>query len=227
MSTLSTDSVHRDINIFDQVLGCLSRHIDAKPHYIIGISLWALHTHIYNRYDKSPRLAIISPVPNCGKSTVLNILNSMVWNPEKLVDPTTASKFRLASDRTLLLDEVDNLSITRSMKAILNNGHEIGGSVPRTDRDGQIIKRLVYGPLALASIGRLPVTLMSRSIVIPMHRSNAQKEIFNPRDAFYSEEIARWAERLRKGLISLPLGRLAGRSTAVTKRPSPTNTTIG
>ena len=31
----------------------------------------------------------------------------------------------------------------------------------------------------------------------------------------------------RKGLISLPLGRLAGRSTAVTKRPSPSNTTIG
>jgi hypothetical protein len=84
----------------------------------------------------------------------------------------------------------------KSMRAILNNGHEVGGFVPRTGKDGEVTKYPVYGPLALASIGRLPVTLMSRSIIIPMHRSNAQREIFNPRDAFYSEEIARWAERV-------------------------------
>jgi hypothetical protein len=33
--------------------------------------------------------------------------------------------------------------------------------------------------------------------------------------------------RRRMGMISLPLGRLAGRSTAVMKRPAPSNTTIG
>ena len=38
--------------------------------------------------------------------------------------------------------------------------------------------------------------------------------------------IAR-SRRRRKVRISLPPGRLAGRSTAVTKRPSPSNTTIG
>jgi hypothetical protein len=100
----------------------------------------ALHTHIHRRYNKSPRLAILSPVPNCGKSTVLNILNSIVWNPEKLIDPTTASTFRLAGDHTLLLDEVDNMSIMKSMKsmkAILNNGHEIGEFVPRTGENGK------------------------------------------------------------------------------------------
>ena len=196
MGTLSVGSIHRDTNILDQVCGVFARHIDAKPHHIIGLSLWALHTHIYRQYDKSPRLAILSPVPNCGKSTVLNILNSMVSNPEKLIDPTIASTFRLAGNHTLLLDEVDNMSIMKSMKAILNNGHEVGGFVPRTGKDGEVIKYPVYGPLALAGIGRLPVTLMSRSIIVPMHRSNAQKEIFNPRDAFYSEEIARWAERV-------------------------------
>ena len=34
-------------------------------------------------------------------------------------------------------------------------------------------------------------------------------------------------EPAQEGLDLLPLGRLAGRSTAVTKRPSPSNTTIG
>ncbi len=196
MGNLSTSSLNSDTNIFDQVCGAFARHIDAKPHHIVGIALWALHTHIYNHFPKSPRLAILSPVPNCGKSTVLNILNSMVWNPEKLIDPTIASTFRLAGSHTLLLDEVDNMSIMKSMKAILNNGHEVGGSAPRTGKDGEVIKYPVYGPLALAGIGRLPVTLMSRSIIVPMHRSTEQREIFNPRDAFYSAEVAGWADRV-------------------------------
>ena len=191
---LSTSSLHRDANILETICGVLARHIDAKPHHTVGLSLWAIHTHVYRQFDKSPRLAILSPVPNCGKSSVLNILNSMVARPEKLVDPTIASTFRLAGDHTLLLDEVDNMSIMKSMKAILNNGHEVGGSVPRTGKDGEVIKYPVYGPLALAGIGRLPVTLMSRSIIIPMHRSTIQQEIFDPRIGFYSEEIARWAE---------------------------------
>jgi hypothetical protein len=191
MGKLSTQSLYRDSNILETVCGLFARHIDAKPYQIVGLSLWAIHTHIYKQYDKSPRLAILSPVPNCGKSTVLNILHSLIWNPEKLIDPTIASTFRLAGDHTLLLDEVDNISIMKSIKAILNNGHEIGEFVPRTGKEGDLIKYPVYGPLALAGISRLPVTLMSRSIIIPMHRSTIQQETFNPRIGFYSEEIAR------------------------------------
>jgi hypothetical protein len=88
------------------------------------------------------------------------------------------------------------MSIMKSMKAVVNNGQEVGGFVPRTGKEGEVIKYPVYGPLALAGIGRLPVTLMSRSIIVPMHRSNAQREIFNSKNAFYSEEIANWADRV-------------------------------
>jgi hypothetical protein len=126
MGKLSAKPLHTDTNILEQITGVLARHIDAKPRHVIGIALWALHTHVYRKYDKSPRLAALSPVPNCGKSTVLNILASMVTNPEKLIDPTIASTFRLAGSHTLLLDEVDNLGIMKSMKVILNNGHEVG-----------------------------------------------------------------------------------------------------
>jgi hypothetical protein len=163
----------------------------------------ALHTHIYRKCDKSPRLAILSPVYDCGKSTVLNILNSMVWNPEKLIDPTISSTFRLAGDRSLLLDEVDNMSIMKSMKAILNNGHEVGGFVPRTDKELGVIRYPVYGPLALAGIGRLPVTLMSRSIIVHMHRSTAQMEIFSPKTRVGTDVVE---ERGELFLLPLPCG---------------------
>jgi hypothetical protein len=214
VGTLSlTSPLHRDTNILDQICGVFARHIDAKPHYIVGLSLWALHNHIYRQYNKSPRLAILSPVPNCGKSTVLNILCSIVSNPEKLIDPTTATTFRLAGNNTLLLDEVDNMTIIKSMKSILNNGHEVGGFVPRVGKDGEVTKYPVYGPLALAGIGRLPVTLMSRSIIIPMHRPNVQKEIFNPKDSFYSEEIVRWADRVNLDPNPIMPVQIRGRET--------------
>jgi hypothetical protein len=196
MSNLSTSSPGKDTNILDQVCGAFARHIDVKDHQIIGVALWALHCHVYRNFGKSPRLAILSPVKNCGKSTVLNMLNSMVWNPEKLIDPTVASMFRLAGNHTLLLDEVDNMSIDRGMKAILNSGHEAGGFIPRTSKEGEVIKHPVYGPVALARIGVLPPTIASRSVVIKMYRSTAQLERFDPKDAYYSEEIARWAERV-------------------------------
>jgi hypothetical protein len=44
------------------------------------------------------------------------------------------------SGHSYTLDEVDNMSLMKSMKAILNNGHEVGGFVPRTGKDGEVIK---------------------------------------------------------------------------------------
>ena len=163
-----------DVNPFEQLVGFFAKYVDAKPHYLVGIALWALHTHIYNQYNKSPRLAILSPVPNCGKSTVLDILGAMVWNSKRVSDPTVASTFRLASSHTLLIDEVDNMSIIKNMRSILNDGHSVGGSVTRTGKDGEVISYPVYGPVALAGIGKLPATLMSRSLVIRLHRSTKQ-----------------------------------------------------
>ena len=181
-----------DVNPFVQLVGFIAKYVDAKPHYLVGIALWALHTHIYNQYNKSPRLAILSPVPNCGKSTVLDILGAMVWNSKRLIDPTVASTFRLASSHTLLIDEVDNMSIIKNMRSILNDGHSVGGSVTRTGKDGEVISYPVYGPVALAGIGRLPATLISRSLVIRLHRSTKSMERFRTRDA---PSLYGWAEQ--------------------------------
>jgi hypothetical protein len=155
-----------------------------------------MHTHIYNQYSKSPRLAILSPVPDCGKSTVLDLLGATVWNPKRLVDPTVASTFRLAGNHTLLLDEVDNMSLVKSMKAILNDGHSFGGTVTRAGPDGEVISYPVYGPVALTGIGKLPVTLMSRSLVIQMHRSPKKMEKFDAQAANSVPDFSYWASKV-------------------------------
>jgi Protein of unknown function (DUF3631) len=188
--------IKRDVNPFDQLLDIIVRHVDADPHYLVGIALWALHTHIFHQYAKTPRLAILSPVHNCGKSTVLDILSAMVWNPKKTADPTVATLFRLANDHTLLLDEVDNMSIIRNMRSILNDGHSKGGSVTRTGKDGEVISYPVYGPVALAGIGRLPATLMSRSIIVRIHRSAKVLERFKISEQYYAPQLAKWAKQV-------------------------------
>jgi hypothetical protein len=185
-----------DANGLMQLVGVFARHVDTKPHYLVGIALWALHTHIFHQYSKSPRLAILSPVQNCGKSTVLDILAAMVWNPKKTADPSVASLFRQANNHTLLLDEVDNMSIVKNMRAILNDGHSRGGAVTRTGKDGEVISYPVYGPVALAGIGRLPSQLMSRSLVIRLYRSSKKMERFREAEEYFASQLYKWAKQV-------------------------------
>ena len=60
---------------------------------------------------------------------------------------------------------------SRGACAILNAGHKAGGTVPRTIL-GEVVKYPVYAPVALAAIGTLPETIMSRALVIHMHRAD-------------------------------------------------------
>jgi hypothetical protein len=184
-----------DVNHFDHMIEMLTKYVDAKEHYLIGIALWAMHTHVYSQYSRSPRLAILSPVPNCGKSTVLDILASTVWNSKRVIDPSVASTFRLANNHSLLIDEVDNMSILKAMRSVLNEGHSFGGSVTRVAPDGGVIEYPVYGPVALAGIGRLPATLMSRSLVVRLHRSTRTIERFSATHQSYESNLSYWAKR--------------------------------
>jgi Protein of unknown function (DUF3631) len=202
----------RGVNPLDQVLGVIARHLDTKPHYLVGAALWVFHTHIYMRYHKSPRLAILSPVQDCGKSTVLDILGAMVWNPKRVSDPSASSLRDLAKDHTMLIDEVDNMPIIRNMKSVLNEGHSYGGSVTRTGKDGEVISYPVYGPVALAGIGKLPAPLMSRSLVIHMYRGRKTLERFNPRDHYYASQFYNWADQVNLNPDPIMPAQIIGRS---------------
>jgi hypothetical protein len=119
----------------------------------------------------------------------------VVRDPRRLIDPTVASTFRIARRNTLLIDEVDNMSIVGNMKSVLNAWHSYDGSVPRTGKDGEVKYHPVYGPVALAGIGRLPATLMSRSIIIRLHRSAKPMERFKAGEQFYAPQLAAWADQ--------------------------------
>jgi hypothetical protein len=212
-ATLATPrlGVTMKTNVYDLVYDILEQHVSAEPHYLVGATLWTLHTHVYRKFDISPRLAVLSPVEESGKSTILKVIRGIVWKPKYLIDPTPASIFRIASDMSLLLDEVDNVRIDRQLRAIFNAGHMVGGQVPRVIL-GETVFFPVYGPLALAGIGTLPPTLLSRSLIIHIHRSSAKPRFNKIEEASaIGVKVEEWAAQVKLNLDpNIPLkGRAA------------------
>ena len=135
------------------------------------------HTHIYDRFAITPRLALTSPTSDCGKTTMLLLLKALCASPHKSDDVTPAALFRLIDSgvTTLLCDEIDNadLANNRTFCTIANGGHRRGGSIVRTI-DGQPRSFSTFAPMALAAINAvsLPLPLRRRSISIHMERAD-------------------------------------------------------
>ena len=88
--------------------------------------------------------------------------------------------FRLVDSKhqTLLLDEADNLGLldNATLRAVLNAGHRRGGKVVRSI-GGEVREFAAFAPIALAVIGKLPLPLAHRSIVIRIERSPAAADL--------------------------------------------------
>jgi hypothetical protein len=165
------------IGALDLVEGMLRRYVALKEHEYVAVALWAVHTHVYDRFSITPRLALTSPTSDCGKSTLLLFLKAICASPHKSDDVTPAALFRLidAGFTTLLCDEIDNadLANNRLFRAIANGGHHRSGAIVRTI-DSQPRSFSTFSPMALAAIGAvsLPLPLRRRSISIPMERAD-------------------------------------------------------
>jgi putative DNA primase/helicase len=148
--------------------------VDLPKNEILALSLWSIHSCIFDQFDVTPRLALLSPVRRCGKTTAFAVLEALIARPLKTDDITPAMVYHLI-DRdgvSLLLDEADNaaLHLDRHARAVYNSGHREGGKVGRLI-GGEPRTFSTFSPLALAAIGLLPLPLMDRSIVIRMQRS--------------------------------------------------------
>jgi hypothetical protein len=185
------------------LLAVLNGHIDVTADDALVMALWILLTHHYDKFEFSPRLALLSPVKGCGKTTVLKALKYMCARPTLMSSITPAVVYRVI-DRdhpTLLIDEGDNLglNINPTIRAIMNSGHNVGSSVGRVIK-GDPKEFDTFGPLAIAAIGTLPLTLIDRSVIVHMEKSQRRDlRRLDPNspnikvvDAIY-REICKWA----------------------------------
>lgn len=171
----------RDEDLLAALEAHLTRYVAfPSEHELVAVVLWVVHAHSVESFDSSPRLALLSPEPGSGKTRVLEVLDTLVPNPMHVLSASPAAIFRTIAQRrpTLLLDEVDAIFGRRGkdennedLRALLNAGHRSGATIPRCVGPTHDVKDFpVYAAVALAGLGDLPDTLMSRSVVVRMRR---------------------------------------------------------
>jgi hypothetical protein len=142
------------------------------------LALFILITWTFELFDTCPYVSVESPVPECGKSTVLRLINAVCARGEISTSLTEAVLFRLVNEYqpTFLIDEAETLEgkseRAEGLRAIAHEGYKRGGSVARVEGEDRHIQRFnVYCPKVFSAIGGLTGALLSRCIVIHMSRA--------------------------------------------------------
>lgn len=167
----------------DAIRAFLTRFIVfPSQHEPVAIALWIVHAHLVERFETSPILGITSAEMRSAKTLVLDVVSLLAPHPERMVTPSEATVFFVLNERprrTLLLDEADAIFGPKAdsrrfegLRGILNSGNRQGTMVPRVRMEGnrrELERFDVYGPKAIAGIGKLPDTVADR-IPIRMKR---------------------------------------------------------
>jgi Protein of unknown function (DUF3631) len=193
-----------EVNVLDLILFLIERHVAVTSEERIAVALWVLHTYVFDRFDITPRLAVLSPASVCGKTRLMVLMKLLVKKPNYSDNVTPAVIYReleLRPGTTFLLDEADNQGLLNDhvLRSVFNSGHGREGSIDRIV-DGQPKKFRTFAPLAVAAIGTLPLPLLSRAAaVINMRRYAAgemqihQLDIFDASFPAAREEVKKWA----------------------------------
>lgn len=188
MTTAEREQAGIGVDLLHDVELHLARYI-AYPGEAerVAHTLWVAHAHHLDAFESTPRLAFLSPEPGSGKTRALEVTDTLVPGPMHVLSASPAALFRSLAKgrRTLLLDEVDAIFGRRGkdennedLRALLNAGHRAGATIPRcVGPTHDVTEFEVYAAVALAGLGDLPDTLMSRSVVIRMRRRAAGEQV--------------------------------------------------
>ena len=196
--------------VLDSLVSQIRRYISLPELAPEAIALWALHTYTLDALRNTPRLAVTSPEKGCGKSTVLDVLATVVAKSLPAANISPAAVFRTieACRPTLLIDEADTfLRDNEVLRGVLDSGHSRAtASVIRiVGQDLEPRAFSTWGCIAITSIGELPGTLADRSIPIRMRRKKEgeQVERFRSDKAAELEVISRKAVRWASENVSV------------------------
>jgi hypothetical protein len=160
-----------------------------SEHARTAHTLWCVHAHLMHLWDTTPRLAFLSPEPASGKSRALEVTELLVPSPVMAVNVSPAYMFRKIGSEdglpTILFDEIDTVfgpkaKENEEVRGLLNAGHRRGAVAGRCVVHGKTVvteEIPAYAAVALAGLGWLPDTILTRSIVIHMRRRHAGERI--------------------------------------------------
>jgi len=169
--------------------------------------LWIAHTHVMEAWESTPRIAFLSPEKASGKTRALEVSELLVPNAVEAVNVSPAYLFRKVgnSERpTILHDEIDAVfgpkaKENEDVRALLNAGHRRGAVVGRCVVHGKQVTTEeipAYCAVALAGLGWLPDTILSRSVIIRMRRRAPHEKVTPFRRRVFAKEGNSLRDRL-------------------------------
>jgi hypothetical protein len=186
-------------------------------------ALWIAHTHLMDVWESTPRIAFLSPEPGSGKTRALEVSELLVPRPVEAINATPAYLFRKVSDPdglpTILFDECDTLFGARAkeheeIRGILNAGHRRGAMAGRCVIVGKTVKTEelpAYCAVAMAGLGALPDTILTRSVVVRMRRRAPSETVQPFRRRVHEaaghalrDRIDQWASLIRPTMNAWP-----------------------
>jgi hypothetical protein len=217
-ASLATITGGNGEQLLDDVERFLSRFV-AYPseHTRIAHALWIVHTHLMPVWDSTPRIAFLSPEPGSGKTRALEVSELLVPNPVEAVNVTPAYLFRKVGEcsPTILYDEIDTVFGPRAkdneeIRGLLNAGHRRGAVAGRCVVRGKVVETEeipAYSAVAVAGLGGLPDTLLSRSVVVRMRKRAPHEPIeqfrrreHQPDGHDLRDRLAAWADAVAESL---------------------------
>ena len=172
--------------VLDTVRTKLGRYIGVLDGRDLDIvTLWCAHTHAAEVLYTSPRLVIDSPIPESGKTTLLEWIGRLSRDPlqaASLSSPALLARLLAQRIRTVLIDEADrNLNPKKpgveDLIAVINSGYKQGATrpvlVPAKGGSWDVDEMPTYAPLVMAGNNPdLPADTVSRTIrvlLLPDH----------------------------------------------------------
>ena len=187
--------------LFQKVERFLGRFVCyPSEHALVANVLWIAHAHCMKAWESTPRLAALSPEPMSGKTRLLETTALLVPNPVEAINVTVAYLFRKVGSEdgppTILYDEIDTVfgpkaKENEEIRALLNAGHRRGAVAGRCVVRGKTVETeeiSAYCAVALAGLGWLPDTILSRSIIIHMRRRHAEEHVEPYRQRVHTHE---------------------------------------
>jgi Protein of unknown function (DUF3631) len=183
-----------------------------SEHAHVAHVLWMVHTHLMDAWESTPRLAFLSPEPASGKTRALEITELLVPNAVEAINVTPAYLFRkVGADEgkpTILYDEIDTVfgpkaKENEEIRGLLNAGHRRGAVAGRCVVHGKRVETeeiSAYCAVALAGLGWLPDTILTRSVIIRMRRrapgekiTAFRRRVHAPEGHALRDRLAAWA----------------------------------
>ncbi|MBK8274956.1 MAG: DUF3631 domain-containing protein [Nitrospira sp.] len=186
-----------------------------SSHTQVAHTLWIAHTHFMEKWDSTPRLAFLSVEPGSGKTRALEVTEPTVPRAVEAVNATPAYLIRKISSPdglpTILFDEIDTVfgpkaKENEELRGVLNAGHRRGAVAGRCVIRGKTVETEElpsFCAVAVAGLGNLPDTILTRSVVIKMRKRAPGEKVKPWRRKLHAQEgrqlhdrLAAWAQAI-------------------------------